>query len=86
MNKLCGTCKFFGTQDGLSNDYSDGDNEDLDAKTEHHNCARIIHGNTDQLPFEKKQVEPAVVVDGSGYSARLKVLPTFGCTLHEEKV
>ena len=29
--------------------------------------------------------DAAVVTDGSGYAARLRVLPTFGCTLHEPK-
>lgn len=29
--------------------------------------------------------EPAAVLDGSGYAARLVVLPTFGCVLHEPK-
>jgi len=28
----------------------------------------------------------AVVTDGSGYAARLCVLPTFGCNLHEPRV
>jgi hypothetical protein len=75
---------------GLSNDWNVadmGDDENKD-ETAHHACARIIHGNGDakyKLPFAQLNAEPALVTDGSGYSARLKVLPTFGCVLHEEK-
>lgn len=29
--------------------------------------------------------EPAAVLDGSGYAARLVVLPSFGCILHEDR-
>ncbi len=64
---------------------------DLDSTPEEYilrTCVRIIHGNYNahandlKLTFE----QPAAVVDGSGYQARLIVLPTFGCVLHEPKV
>ena len=53
-------------------------------------CTRIIHANgsweapsgSDPALWGSKQ--PAVVLDGSGYAARLVVLPHFGCTLWEE--
>ena len=56
-------------------------------ETDHHACARIIHGNGSQSrgDFAKVNAEPAVVTDGSGYAARLRVLPTFGCALHEPR-
>lgn len=38
-----------------------------------------------QKEIPRRRVEPAAVLDGSGYAARLVVLPTFGCVLHEEK-
>lgn len=46
-------------------------------------CTRIIHGNRDTWDYEGTEQQPAMVVDGSGYAARLLVLPTFGCVLHE---
>lgn len=54
-------------------------------ETEHRSRVRILHGNGDLEfePYEKSARESALVVDGSGYSARLIVLPTFGCVLHE---
>jgi len=54
--------------------------------TGHRSCVRIIHGNGDakyDRGFAGLAPEPALVTDGSGYAARLIVLPTFGCTLHE---
>jgi len=55
--------------------------------TEHRTCARIIHGNSHAKIDDDQRVktEPALVTDGSGYAARLVVLPTFGCVLHEER-
>ena len=53
---------------------------------EWHSCVRILHGNGSEhgsLDYNP-QKELAIVVDGSGYAARLKVQPTFGCVLHEE--
>ena len=35
--------------------------------------------------FGPLRKQPAAVLDGSGYAARLVVLPTFGCALHEER-
>lgn len=53
-------------------------------------CTRIIHANgsweppSDADPALWGPNQPAVVLDGSGYAARLVVLPTFGCNLWEE--
>jgi hypothetical protein len=78
--KTCATCRFMGAKSGI--DYLDASGED----SEHRSCARIIHGNGyDFAPGTNPATEPAVVTDGSGYSARLCVLPSFGCVLHEEK-
>lgn len=52
---------------------------------ERHTCVRIIHGNKDAWLPVPSDAQPAIVVDGSGYAARLLVLPTFGCVLHEPK-
>ena len=84
----CATCRFMGAESGVSvwdPTANDGEGEMVD--TMHHPCARIIHGNGS--PDERGpniKDEPAMVTDGSGYAARLRVLPTFGCVLHEEKV
>lgn len=56
-----------------------------DDETMHHTCARIIHGNGDAQGNPATRNEPALVVDGSGFAARLIVLPSFGCVLHEVK-
>ena len=45
---------------------------------------RIIHGNKGRV--EGSADEPAMVLDGSGYQATLRTLPTFGCSLHEAPV
>jgi len=52
-------------------------------ETQHQTCARIVHGNGGDSPGVAHEL--AVVVDGSGYAARLCVLPTFGCALWEPK-
>jgi len=66
-------------------DAGQGDGPGDTRPTDHHACARIIHGNPGGIDFAKVNAEPAVVTDGSGYAARLRVLPTFGCLLHEFK-
>lgn len=81
--RRCATCRFFGSPAGIDGAYDESADSD-DGTTEHHYCARIIHGNSGEHYFSKLAVEPAVVTDGSGYAARLRVLPTFGCTLHEQ--
>ncbi len=73
----CATCKYFGTERGLVNRFDDYN------ETKHHSCLRIIHGNGDDSGNPAHEL--AVVTDGSGYAARLCVLPTFGCVLHETK-
>jgi len=62
------------------------DDEYEPVETEHGTCTRIVHGNNWKSTHEAATAtEPAAVVDGSGYAARLVVLPSFGCVLHEEK-
>lgn len=83
MNR-CETCRFMAEPRGR--DFI-GDEGQEDRSTEHRSCVRILHGNGDLQfePYEKSAREPALVVDGSGYAARLIVLPSFGCTLHEPR-
>lgn len=78
--KTCSTCRFFGARNSLG--VWDDNYGDI-RETDHHTCARIIHGNAGGVDFHKVNVEPAIVTDGSGYAARLRVLATFGCVLHE---
>jgi hypothetical protein len=85
----CSTCRFFGARDGIEiwddeHDSGDGLGPGDTRETDHHPCARIIHGNATRSNFRKVNAEAAVVTDGSGYAARLRVLPTFGCALHEQ--
>ena len=81
----CATCRFFGSPMPLS--WSEDDDAYDDHETGHHACARIIHGNEtgSGTTSKAKAIEIAVVTDGSGYAARLRVLPTFGCVLHEPR-
>ncbi len=78
----CSTCRFFGARGGVEIWDDEYDGGDL-RETDHHACARIIHGNGQQRDYRKVNSEPAIVTDGSGYAARLRVLPSFGCALHE---
>jgi hypothetical protein len=50
-------------------------------------CVRIVHGNKRGMdtPEHPAAGQLAAVLDGSGYAARLVVLPAFGCVLHEPK-
>ncbi len=71
--KTCATCRFMAAErDRMSDEIT----------VAHRSCVRIIHGNFDS----DAEKEIATVVDGSGYAARLCVLPTFGCVLHEPAV
>lgn len=82
--KTCATCRFMAEPRGLE---IFGETEAEDTVTEHRSCVRVIHGNGDSRheAMSKSAREPALVIDGSGYAARLIVLPTFGCVLHEAK-
>lgn len=75
----CASCRFFASPAPL--EYI-GDDLDDERGSEHHHCVGIIHGNATSVTLERLE-EPALVTDGSGYSAMLRVLPSFGCTLHE---
>ena len=84
MNALntCATCRFFGSAAPLDW-YDDAEEEHA---SEHHYCARVQHGNGGSA-YQRETLakDAAVVTDGSGYAARLRVLPTFGCVLHEPR-
>ncbi len=77
--RVCATCRFLGSDRPL--EYYDNDTDE-DRASEHRVCVRIIHGNAES---RKGFDEVAVVTDGSGYQAILRVLPTFGCALWEGK-
>lgn len=83
--KTCATCRFFGSPAPLSwIIYEKHSLTGEEGESAHRLCARIEHGNGGSGQQTKKLAsDPAVVTDGSGYAARLRVLPTFGCTLHE---
>ena len=87
--KTCATCRFFGSPAPLTwFIYAEGEDAsaDEDGESEHHYCARIEHGNGGTSQQTKRLgTDLAVVTDGSGYAARLRVLPTFGCALYEAK-
>lgn len=85
----CGTCRFMAeTRDGIDFYEYEDETGTEEKTTEHHSCVRIIHGNGNLKyeGFNRIAPEPAIVTDGSGYAARLLVLPTFGCVLHEPSV
>lgn len=77
----CSTCRFLGAPAPLTHW---ADDDDTVRESAHHRCVRIIHGNGDAAG-PQSLTEPAVVTDGSGYAASLRVLPTFGCSLWEGK-
>lgn len=77
--KTCATCKFLGDAAPLERFL---DEEPWEQRSGHRRCARVIHGNAGAANNETF-AQPAVVTDGSGYAASLRVLPTFGCALHE---
>lgn len=72
--KTCGTCRHFGA-----------------GQQHYHNvpegfalCGRIQHDRS-RYEFRPASLEPACVVDGSGYFAALCVTTDFGCTEWEGK-
>lgn len=84
--KNCATCRFMAAERyGL--DISGARDSD------HRTCVRVIFGSGPSYPYPERdeeyvgdpRTEPAAVLDGSGYAARLVVLPSFGCVLHEER-
>ncbi len=83
MNR-CATCKHLGEPDPITAWVEVGDELD-ELNSEHHQCKRVLHGNAGGRETADRLTQPAVVVDGSGYVAQLRVLPTFGCVLWEER-
>ena len=89
--KTCETCRFMAAE-RASQSKGDGfgymyDEDYVNVKDSgHRTCVRIIHGNSNRHNSDEVVLkELAVVTDGSGYAARLAVLPSFGCVLHEAK-
>jgi len=82
----CATCRFMAEPRSGTIETWD-DEAETSYESEHRTCTRIIHGNgyKERLDHSRTFQEPALVTDGSGYAARLVVLPTFGCVLHEAK-
>lgn len=68
-DKRCETCRFMAAE--------------RDPWRPQRTCVRVIHGNHYEVDDNIAEKELAIVTDGSGYAARLLVLPTFGCVLHE---
>lgn len=97
--KACHTCRFFAAPrdeyeaEDIGHSLGAPETDDFSyATTGHGTCVRIIHGNrceprlhSEGRAIRRAASELAVVTDGSGYAARLLVLPTFGCVLHEPK-
>jgi hypothetical protein len=88
----CRTCKFLAPEptaeeiaDGRASWVEYDDDCEPQRKSEHRRCLRIIHGNRDwSNTSATTKREPAIVTDGSGYAAALRVLPdVFGCSLWE---
>jgi len=73
----CKNCKFFG-EEIVTYDGEDWE----EVKSEFHECERIYHCKDMRsvLQYQSK----AVVVDGGGYFAALRVAEDFGCIHFEE--
>ncbi len=84
MNR-CARCRHFGPPDPISYFDWDADDGEEEIESGHHRCERVMHGNAGGRETAERLTEPAVVVDGSGYVAVLRVLPSFGCILWEER-
>lgn len=81
MTAHCATCRHFGeSAPVIDGDYNDAD-EWVERTSTHHHCTRIVH---DGSRFDAVANEPALT-DSSGCIYRLRVLPTFGCVLHEPR-
>lgn len=83
MTPTCRTCRFLLGPSPI--ELWDDEADDV-VETGHHACARIIHGNRTCAGANAvaARKSAACVVDGSGYAARLVVLPDeFGCALWE---
>jgi hypothetical protein len=83
----CATCRFW-TPTPAGRTLWDQEKEE-DIELPHHRCLRILHEQPSVADGEgdapAKPETPAFLNDGSGYTASLNTLPTFGCTLHEAR-
>ena len=91
--KLCGTCKHFGNPNQKDEMFRTC-NAVIHDERSHHcdvysvgldvNAADWVD-EEDKAEIRAIRAHKAVVVDGSGYHAALKVQSDFGCVLHEDK-
>ncbi len=80
----CASCKYLGEPDPLLDRFDPDEDED-DAPSEHRLCMRIPDAGCGVDPDRQFRHALACVTDGSGYMAKLRVRPTFGCVLWEER-
>lgn len=73
----CGSCKYFGKE--MTRD--DFEVDEYDIPSGFHKCERIKHDKNHTLSLKEK----AVLIDGSGYFAAIRVKEDFGCQLWESK-
>lgn len=77
--KLCKDCKFLGEEiEVWDSDICE------DKPSGFHECQRVCHGNKDCYDVLEHD-DSAIVVDGSGYFAALRVKEDFGCVYFEKK-
>lgn len=78
----CNTCRFWNRNGKPFPEHRFGEYGIPESEgTQHRRCLRVLH-NSDSRHDDFID-EPAFVTDGSGYTAALRTLPTFGCVLHE---
>ncbi len=73
----CGNCRYFGDEVILD------EWEEMPIRTGYHQCERIKH--CEHFYNSQERDFSALVVDGSGYFAALRVTEDFGCIAFEKK-
>jgi hypothetical protein len=79
----CASCRFWTPTSAGRTLWDSEKEEDIDLP--HHRCLRILHEKPVDAETGAMPETPAFLNDGSGYTASLNTLPTFGCTLHEAR-
>lgn len=79
--KTCGTCKHRGDEPLQTYAWDVDGNQHA---VTYYECKRVAQGNK-SCDEQYKAGEHALVIDGSGYLAKLCVEDTFGCNLWEPK-
>jgi len=87
MAEHCATCRFFGEPAPLygKGRQVDDFHEEGDTVTTHHHCTLMMHANSGVLEIWRVAELPAVLSTSGGHTVQLRVLPTFGCVLHEPR-